>query len=69
MKKQETDMKKKVELRLTEGEALWLRNEAARNKTSVSRFVGDFLKGLMRLENEYDEAMQRALVRKPFGPR
>ena len=62
-------MKKKVELRLTEGEALWLRNEAARNKTSVSRFVGDFLKGLMRLENEYDEAMQRALVRKPFGPR
>jgi hypothetical protein len=46
--------------------ARWARMEAARNEMSVSRFLGSMLKERMLHKNGYEQAMQRALARKPF---
>ena len=55
-----------VTLTLEESVARWARIEAARNDTSVSRFLADILKDRMKENREYDAAKRRALVRKPF---
>lgn len=46
--------------------ARWARLEAARRDTSVSRLLGELLKQRMLEQEQYDDAMQRALARKPF---
>jgi hypothetical protein len=55
-----------VTITLQEDVARWARLEAARNDTSVSRFLGDILQQRMAEQDEYDRAMRRALGRKPF---
>lgn len=55
-----------VTLTLEESVARWARVEAARNDTSVSRFLGNILKERMRQNREYGTAKRRALARKPF---
>jgi hypothetical protein len=55
-----------VTLTLEEGVARWARIEAARNDTSVSRFLADILKERMKENDEYAAAKRRALARKPF---
>lgn len=61
----------KVQLRnvtvtLEEDVARWARIEAARHDTSVSQLLGKLLKEQMAAESRYEQAMQRALQRKPF---
>jgi hypothetical protein len=46
--------------------ARWARIEAARKEMSVSRFLGAMLKERMLHKNGYEQAMRRALARKPF---
>ncbi len=55
-----------VTLTLEENVARWARIEAARNDTSVSRFLADILKERMKENDEYEAAKRRALARKPF---
>jgi hypothetical protein len=55
-----------VTLTLEENVARWARIEAARNDTSVSRFLADILKERMKENDEYNAAKRRALARKPF---
>jgi hypothetical protein len=55
-----------VTLTLEDSVARWARIEAARNDTSVSRFLANILKERMRQNREYDAAKRRALARKPF---
>ena len=55
-----------VTLTLEESVARWARIEAARNDTSVSRFLADILKERMKENDEYEAAKRRALSRKPF---
>lgn len=43
----------------------WLRVRAAQNDKSVSRYVGDLLKGEMSEEERYHQAMERYLSRQP----
>jgi len=43
--------------------ARWVRIEAARRDTSVSRFLAETLKTQMVEEDQYAAAMQRALAR------
>ncbi len=52
-----------VTLTLEESVARWARIEAARNDTSVSRFLADILKERMRENDEYNAAKRRALAR------
>jgi hypothetical protein len=46
--------------------ACWVCEEAARNDTSVSRFLARILKERMIEHDCYQHAMRRALARKPF---
>ena len=55
-----------VTVTLDETVARWARIEAARKETSVSRLLGEILKGRMLAEDGYKSAMRRALTRKPF---
>jgi hypothetical protein len=55
-----------VTVTLEEGVARWARLEAARQETSVSRLLGGVLKQRMLEEDGYEQAMRRALARKPF---
>lgn len=55
-----------VTITLEEAVARWARLEAARNDTSVSRLLGEFLKERMTEKAGYERAMRRALARKPF---
>ncbi len=64
-------MAAKVQLRnvtvtLEEEVARWARIEAARQDTSVSQLLGNLLKQQMIADAQYEQAMQRALRRKPF---
>lgn len=52
---------KNVTITLDESVARWARLEAARENTSVSRFVGELLAERMRGSQTYDAAMQRYL--------
>jgi hypothetical protein len=55
-----------VTVTLEEDVAQWARIEAARRDTSVSRLLGELLKEHMSAQNNYEQAMRRALRRKPF---
>ena len=55
-----------ITVRLEDDVARWARMEAARRKTSVSRFLGGILKEKMQSRHGYQRAMGRALKRKPF---
>jgi hypothetical protein len=54
-----------VTITLDESVARWARLEAARQNTSVSRFVGNLLEERMRQGHEYETAMNRYLSIKP----
>ena len=56
---------KNVTITLDEKTAAWVRVHAARNRTSVSRIVGDMLRTHMRERMEYEEAMRRFLAKAP----
>lgn len=56
---------KNVTITLDESVARWARLEAARENTSVSRFVGDILAARMRDSQAYGVAMERYLSVKP----
>jgi len=56
---------KNVTITVDDGVARWARLEAARENTSVSRFVGDLLEQRMRQDEEYDAAMERYLSVRP----
>jgi len=63
---------KNVTITLDAKTAAWARIYAARHNLSLSRFVGEMLRGRMRESREYDEAMRRYLAKEPFklsGPR
>lgn len=51
---------------LEEEVARWARIEAARPDTSVSRLLGMLPKERLAAESEYQVAMHRSLMRKPF---
>jgi hypothetical protein len=55
-----------ITVTLEEDVARWARIEAAKADTSVSRLLGDLLKERMRQEDNYQQAMKRALARPPF---
>jgi hypothetical protein len=44
----------------------WARIEAAKQNTSVSRFVGELLAKLRRQDDDYERAMQDFFARKPY---
>jgi hypothetical protein len=46
--------------------ARWVRKEAARRDTSVSRLLGSILKQEMGEKDDYSRAMVEALARDPF---
>jgi hypothetical protein len=56
---------KNVTITLEDSVARWARLEAARENTSVSRFVGDLLAERMRQRQEYEAAMEHYLSVKP----
>ncbi|MFN2444836.1 MAG: CopG family transcriptional regulator [Vicinamibacterales bacterium] len=56
---------KNLTITLEDSVARWARLEAARENTSVSRFVGELLSERMRHDQEYDAAMERYLSVKP----
>jgi hypothetical protein len=61
-----TNRLRNVTVTLEEDVAQWARIEAARRDTSVSRLLGALLKERMTTQDVYENAMRRALGRKPF---
>jgi hypothetical protein len=57
---------RKISITVEEDVARWLRIEAARDNTSVSRFLSGILKERMSDDANYEAAKDRALARKPF---
>jgi hypothetical protein len=55
-----------ITVTLEENVARWARLEAARKEISVSRLLGEILKGSMLEKDSYQHAMRRALARDPF---
>ena len=55
-----------ITITLEENLARWARLEAAKQDTSVSRFLARILEERMLHEDNYEHAMRRALGRKPF---
>jgi hypothetical protein len=58
---------KNVTITLEDHVARWARMEAARENTSVSRFVGELLADRMHQDQEYQSAMERYLSVKPHA--
>ena len=56
---------KNVTITLEDDVARWARIEAARENTSVSRFVGDLLADRMHQDREYEAAMDHYLSVRP----
>ena len=56
-----------ITITLDESLSRWVRVEAARNETSVSRLLADLLRERKLHQDSYEGAMNRALARKPFG--
>lgn len=56
---------KNITITLDEETAAWVRVQAAERGSSVSRLVGELLRGQMAEARAYDEAMQRFLARPP----
>ena len=64
------DMKAKLRniiVTLDEEVARWVRMEAARKETSVSRLLAGILRARMLEKDGYEDAMPRALARKAFN--
>ena len=57
---------KKITIVLDEKTAAWMRAHAARRNLSVSRFVGEVLRGYMRESRMYEAAMKRFLSHGSF---
>jgi uncharacterized protein YqeY len=55
-----------ITITLEETVARWARIEAARQDTSVSRFLAEILKQRMTELDDYEAAKRRALARSPF---
>lgn len=55
-----------ITITLEEDVARWVKVEAARQDTSVSRLLASILKDRMQGEGLYEKSMRRALARKPF---
>jgi hypothetical protein len=55
-----------ITITLQEDLARWARIEAARQDTSVSQFLAELLRQRMLENDSYEQAMRRALARKPF---
>ncbi len=55
-----------ITITLDESIARWVRIEAARRDTSISRLLAGILKERILEEDAYQAAMGRALERKPF---
>lgn len=55
-----------ITVTLEDDVARWARIEAAREETSLSRFLGSILKQRMKETDGYETAMHRALAQKPF---
>ncbi len=58
---------KNVTVTMDEGVAEWVRIEAARRNTSVSRLIGQMLAEKMRQEDVYQRAMREALKFESWG--
>lgn len=60
---------KNVTITLDEEVARWVRIEAAKKETSVSRLVGELLSGLMYSEDSYEAARRQffAIEPRPLG--
>lgn len=56
----------KLTITLDKPIAEWARSEAAREKTSVSRFIEGILQPIVMEQLDYQSAMRRTLARKPF---
>ena len=54
-----------VTITMDEETARWARIEAARNDTSVSRFVGGLLREHMQRRNSYEQARRSYMSRRP----
>ena len=54
-----------VTVSLPEDTARWLRVEAARADSSVSRWLAELLDSMRRKDEEYEAAMERCLAIKP----
>lgn len=57
---------KNVTITLDAQTAKWLRSQAAEKEMSVSRFVSELLHEKMKQPLEYERALRRFLVQKPF---
>lgn len=57
---------KNVTITMEEEVARWVRVEAARRNTSVSRLVGEMLKEKMVREDSYERAMKSYLEQEPY---
>ena len=57
---------KKITIVLDEKTAAWTHAHAARRNLSVSRFVGEVLRGYMRESRKYEAAMKRFLSHGSF---
>src|SRR5271157_791177 len=57
---------KNITVTLEEKVARWVKREAGRTHTSVSRFLAEILKERMLTADSYERAMRRSLARKPF---
>ena len=58
---------KNITVTVEEDVARWARIEAAKRDISVSKMLGNLLREKMEHDDEYEQAMKRALARKPFG--
>lgn len=58
--------RRNVTITLDEETARWARVEAARNDTSVSRFVGEVLRERMNAGADYEAARRRFMDRDPY---
>lgn len=56
---------KNVTITLEEDAARWVRVEAAKQETSVSRLVGEMVRERMRSEDAYDEARRQFIAIQP----
>jgi hypothetical protein len=56
---------KNVTITLDEDVARWVRIEAARQETSVSRLVGEMVRERMRSEDAYEEARRQFFAVRP----
>lgn len=56
---------KNLTIALDEPLARWVRVKAAHEDKSVSRYLGDLLRGQMATEDRYTQAMARFLDRQP----